>query len=132
MYPYVIKAHYWDNYTEPPAREHIQVLLYASSAAEAVRQFEDSNYVNDIEDIKVTCVGDKGQFFEVPGHIATILIEGLGIYRDGLVTLETNEKIAKKLHDDAKQLEPKKTIIENASYVAPGTIAPWAEPNEEE
>ena len=130
MRPFIVKAHYWDEYKDTPALDHIQVLIYAPTAADAVRQFEEANYVNDIEDIKVIYAGGEGQFFEVPGHIAKILVEGLGIYRDGLEMIYPDEKIAKKLREDAEKVAPRENSTENISSAIP--FAPWANSKEED
>ena len=113
MYPYIVKAHYWDDFEEPWVLKHIQVLVYASSATDAVRQVEDNQYISNIEDIKAISAGDDGQLFEVPGHIAKILAAGAAIYRDGLEAMETNEKIAKKLREDADKIAPRGFFTEN-------------------
>ena len=113
MYPFIIKAHYWDEYEEPWTLKHIQVLLYAPTAADAVRQFETSNYVKNIDDIKAIYAGCEDQLFEVPGHIAKILAAGAGIYRDGLEELQGNEKIAKKLKEDAEKVVPRENFTVN-------------------
>lgn len=116
MYPYIVKAHYYDG---DDILQHIQVLVYASSAADAVSQIE-GNYIPAAEDITAICVGDEGQLFEVPGHIAKIFTEGMGVYRDGLRTLETNEKIAKKLRADAEIIAPREKYPENIPFAQDG------------
>lgn len=113
MYPFIIKVHYWDEYEEPWALKHIQVLLYAPTAADAVRQFETSNYVKNIDDIKAIYAGCEDQLFEIPGHIAKILAAGAGIYHDGLEELQGNEKIAKKLKEDAEKVAPREYFTVN-------------------
>lgn len=129
MYPFIIKAHYWDEYEEPWTLKHIQVLLYAPTAADAVRQFETSNYVKNIDDIKAIYAGCEDQLFEIPGHIARILAAGGGVYRDGLEELATDEKIAKKLREDAEKVAPRENSTENISSAIP--FAPWANKEED-
>lgn len=112
MYPYIVKAHYYDG---DDTLQHIQVLIYASSAADAISQVE-GRYIPSPEDIKAICAGDEGQLFEVPGHIAKILASGAGVYRDGLNVLETNEKIAKKLRADAETVAPREKYPEDIPF----------------
>lgn len=113
MYPYIIKAEYWDDISDPWALKHIQVLLYAESHSDAVSRFENSHYVENIETIKAIAAGDEYTFFEVPGHIAKILAAGAGNYRDGLEELQGNEKIAKKLKEDAEKVIPRENFTIN-------------------
>ena len=113
MYPYIIKAEYWDDIYEPWELQHIQVLLYAENYSNAISKFENSHYVDNIETIKVISAGDQNTFFEVPGHIAKILAAGAGIYRDGLEELQGNEKIAKKLKEDAEKVAPRENFTIN-------------------
>lgn len=116
MYPYIVKAHYYDG---DDTLQHIQVLIYASSAADAISQVED-HYIPSPEDIKAICAGDEGQLFEVPGHIAKILASGAGVYRDGLNVLETNEKIAKKLRADAETVASREKCPEDIPFPQEG------------
>ena len=104
MYPYIIKAEYWDDMSDPWTLKHIQVLLYAESHSDAVSKFEKAHYVDNIETIKAIAAGDEYTFFEIPGHIAKILAAGAGNYRDGLQELKGNEKIANKLRGDANTI----------------------------
>ena len=66
----------------------------------AVAQVESSNYVPNLENVKVFSAGKDGQLFEVPDHIAAILAVGGGNYREGLRGIKSSF-IRDKLHDDA-------------------------------
>lgn len=113
MFPFIIKAEYWNDLNDPWTLDHIQVLLYADSHSDAISKFENSHYVDNIETIKAIAAGDEYTFFEVPGHIAKILAAGAGIYRDGLEDLRGNEKIAKKLREDAEKISPRENFTIN-------------------
>ena len=109
MYPYIVKAHYYDG---DDTLQHIQVLIYASSAADAISQVE-GHYIPSPEDIKAICAGDEGQLFEVPGHIAKILAAGAGNYRDGLKQVKNGDKIAAKLQSDIEVIAPREKCPED-------------------
>ena len=113
MFPFIIKAEYWNDLNEPWALDHIQVLLYADSHSDAISKFENSRYVENIETIKVISAGDEDTFFEIPGHIAKILAAGAGIYRDGLQELKGKDKIANKLREDAEKISPRENFTIN-------------------
>ena len=101
MYPFILKLEYWDDAEEPWKFAHIHVLVYAESMSAAVAQVECSNYVPNLENVKVISAGDDGQLFEIPGHIAKILAAGAGNYREGLLEIKSSV-IRDKLHDDAE------------------------------
>ena len=116
MYPYIIKAEYWNDDADPWTLDHIQVLLYADSISEAVSKFENTHYVDNIESIKAICAGDEDTFFEVPGHIAKVLAAGYGNYRDGLQALQGKDKIANKLRADAEAVAPRENSTEKITF----------------
>lgn len=101
MYPFILKLEYWDDCKEPWKFTHTYVLNYAESMSAAVAQVESSNYVPNLENIKVISVGDDGMMFEIPGHIAKILAAGGGNYCEGLREVKSSI-IRDKLHDDAE------------------------------
>lgn len=101
MYPFILKLEYWDDYKTPWVKRHMHILLYAESMAAAVAQAEESHYVDYLDNVKVMSVADSGTFFEVPEHIAKILIAGEGNYHRGLEELN-NTTVRDKLHDDAE------------------------------
>ena len=103
MYPFILKLEYWDDYETPWVKRHMHILLYAESMAAAVAKAEESNYVDNLETVKVMSVADSGTFFEVPGHIAKILIAGAGNYRQGLEELDSTT-VRDKLHEDAERI----------------------------
>ena len=101
MYPFILKLEYWDDIEPEWKFAHIHVLVYAETMSAAVAQVESSNYVPNLENVKVISAGDDGQLFEIPGHIAKILAAGGGNYRDGLREVKS-AIIRDKLHDDAQ------------------------------
>ena len=101
MYPFILKLEYWDEVEPEWKFAHTHVLVYAESMAAAVAQVESSNYVPNLENVKVISAGDYGSMFAVPGHIAKILAAGGGNYREGLREIES-AVIRDKLHDDAQ------------------------------
>lgn len=100
MYPFILKLEYWDDIKEPWTFAHIHVLIYAESMSAAVAQVESSNYVPNLENVKVISAGDDGTMFEIPDHIAKILAAGGGNYREGLREVKSSI-IRDELHDDA-------------------------------
>ena len=130
MYPFILKLEYWDDIEPEWKFAHIHVLVYAETMSAAVAQVESSNYVPNLENVKVISAGDDGQLFEIPGHIAKILAAGGGNYREGLREIKSSV-IRDKLHADAEVVH-KGFMKDDGPYVAPGTIAPWADSNEEE
>lgn len=120
MFPFIIKAEYWNSLNEPWTLDHIQVLLYAENHSDAVSQFETAHYVDNIESIKATAAGDEYTFFEVPGHIAKILAAGAGSYRDGLKELQGKEKIAAKLYADAETVASREKCPEDIPFPQDG------------
>ena len=83
MYPFVVKVKYWDDFEPKWTLEHMNVLVYADTFAEAASMVENG-YVDHIESIKVIACGEEGQLFEVSGEIAKALIEGGGDYKFGI------------------------------------------------
>lgn len=120
MFPFIIKAEYWNDLNEPWTLDHIQVLLYADSISDAVSQFENSRYVGNVESIKATAVGDEYTFFEVPGHIAKILAAGAGNYRDGLRLVKNGDKIAAKLQSDIEVVASREKYPEDTPFPQEG------------
>ena len=120
MFPFIIKAEYWNDLKEPWTLDHIQVLLYAESHIDAISNFENSHYVDNIETIKVTAAGDEDTLFEVPGHIAKILAAGYGNYRDGLKCVKNGDKIAAKLKGDIEVIALREKIPEDNPFAQEG------------
>ncbi len=106
MYPFILKLEYSDDTKGTWELAHIHVLVYAESMSAAVAQVESSNYVPNLENVKVFSAGDNGMMFEIPGHIAKILAAGAGNYRDGLREIK-NSVISDKLHADAEVVAPR-------------------------
>lgn len=101
MYPFIVKIVYWDDFDTPWVKNHTHVMLYAESMSAAVAQVEKSNYVPNIEALEIMSAGDASQMFEIPGHIAKILVAGGGNYREGLREVKSSV-VRDKLHDDAQ------------------------------
>ena len=120
MFPFIIKAEYWNDLNEPWTLDHIQVLLYAENHSDAVSKFENSHYVDNIETIKAICAGDEDTLFEVPGHIAKILAAGAASYRDGLKCVKNGDKIAAKLRSDIEVIALREKIPEDNPFAQDG------------
>ena len=101
MYPFILKLEYWDDFKEPWKFAHTHVLVYAESMSAAVAQVESSNYIPNLENVKVISAGDNSAMFEIPGHIAKILAAGGGNYHEGLREVKSSI-IRDKLHEDAQ------------------------------
>ena len=87
MYPFVVKVHYYNDVGD---LERTHLLVYAKSFAEVTKTVED--YIRDIDNIKITLVGDSGQLFEVNGAIAKALIAGASDYKCGVANLLAAKK----------------------------------------
>ena len=116
MFPFIIKAEYWNDLNEPWTLDHIQVLLYAESHSDAISKFENLHYVDNIETIKAILAGDENTLFEVPGHIAKILAAGAGNYRDGLKQVKNGDKIAAKLQSDIEIIASREKCPEDIPF----------------
>lgn len=82
MYPYVLKATYFDTNYE---QKQINCLIYAENMSAAAARIE--RYC-DPEDLEIHCVGDEVQLFEVSEEIANALILGGGIFDEGIKILK--------------------------------------------
>ena len=102
MYPFIVKAHYWDDFNPQWEFKHTHLIIYANDFADAAQQAE--SYLSKVESMEIYSCGEGEMLFEVPGHIADILIAGICNYNEGLERVE-NHKIANKLHKDASQIE---------------------------
>lgn len=93
MYPFVAKVHYWNDWDDEVnwKLEHTHVLVYGESFADAAARIE-KHFGKNLEDLKLWCVGDAGQLFEVPGRIAEAFIVGCGDYRDGKANMKAREE----------------------------------------
>lgn len=103
-YPFILKIEYWDDCAEPWKLAHTNVLVYAEDMTAAVAQVEHANYFSSMEEISVSFAGDEGTLFEVPGHIADILLAGSGHFKYGLSQIKS-AKVADKLRADALKAE---------------------------
>ena len=101
MFPFILELEYWDDIEPEWKFTHTHVLVYAESMSAAVAQVESSNYIPNLENVKVISAGDNGTMFEIPDHIAKILAVGGGNYCEGLRKIK-NSVVRDKLHDDAE------------------------------
>ena len=89
MYPFVVKAEYYD--FDSDEQKTIFCLLYGHDITEIASRMKD---YCDPEDIEIHCVGDEAQLFEVSEDIATSLRLGCGNYASGQEILQENKENA--------------------------------------
>ena len=104
MFPFIVKVKYWDDMTDPWKLKNSNLLIYAEDMTAAVGQVERANYFAAVEKVEVSYAGDEGSFFEVPGHIAEVLLAGSSHYKFGLKRVKSAE-VAEKLRADASKAE---------------------------
>lgn len=90
MYPFVVKAEYYD--FDSDEQKTIFCLLYGHDITEIASRMKD---YCDPEDIEIHCVGDEAQLFEVSEDIAIALRLGNGCYADGIKILKETEENSK-------------------------------------
>ena len=91
MYPFVVKATYYD---EDGEQKELHCLLYSTNIAEIAKRM--ITYC-DPEDLEIHLVGDETQLFEVSEEIATALRLGNGCYADGIKILKETEETKNEL-----------------------------------